>query len=131
MVPATAAPGDIDVQLLAVNDFHGRIEVQAGGDGGLITDPGPDGQYGTDDDIRGARRRCGEPGDRRESADSRLGEQDVDSCFTDSTGDTSFGGANFPYLAANVVYNDQGTDPGEPILPPYQLLDVGEGSGWR
>ena len=51
LVPAAAAPGDIDVQLLAVNDFHGRIEVQSGGDGELITDPGPDGAYGTDDDI--------------------------------------------------------------------------------
>lgn len=182
LTPAAAAPGDIDVQLLAVNDFHGRIEVQTGGDGELGTDPGPDGVHGTDDDIvelvGGAANLAvtldqqaadfgGEnsffvgAGDLISASTftssvfldeptievlnalgmdySSVGNHefdrgtdellriDVDSCFTDSTGDTTFDGADFPYLAANVVYNDQGTDPGEPILPPYQLLDVGEG----
>ncbi|MBA2553750.1 MAG: bifunctional metallophosphatase/5'-nucleotidase, partial [Geodermatophilaceae bacterium] len=191
VVPAAAAPGDIDVQLLAVNDFHGRIEVQSGSDGELIVSPGPDGIYGTDDDVSelvggaanlavtldqqaadfgGANSFFVGAGDLisastftssvfldeptievlnalgmdyssvgnhefdrgtdellRIDGGGCVGEQNVDSCFTDSTGDTSFDGADFPYLAANVVYNDQGTNPGEPILPPYELLDVGDG----
>ncbi|MBA2417112.1 MAG: bifunctional metallophosphatase/5'-nucleotidase [Geodermatophilaceae bacterium] len=191
LIPATAAPGDIDVQLLAVNDFHGRIEVQSGGDGELITDPGPDGEYGTDDDVSelvGGAANLATTLDQQAadfgSANSFfvgagdlisastftssvfldeptievlnalgmdyssvgnhefdrgtdellridgggcVGEQNVDSCFTDSTGDTRFDGADFPYLAANVVYNDAGVNPGEPILPAYELLDVGDG----
>ncbi len=196
VIPVAAAPGDIQVQLMAVNDFHGRIEVQSGGDGELITAPGPDGEYGTDDDVtelvggaanlavaldqQGADFTAGggtagnsffvgagdlisaspftssvfldEPTievlnalgmdyssvgnhefDRgtdellRIDGGGCVGEQDVDSCFTDSTGDTTFDGADFPYLAANVVYNDDGLAPGETILPPYELLDVGDG----
>jgi 5'-nucleotidase len=46
----------------------------------------------------------------------------VDGCFTDSTG-APFAGARFPYLAANVL--DRAT--GAPILPPYQVFDVGGG----
>ncbi|SDC00526.1 5'-nucleotidase [Geodermatophilus telluris] len=48
---AQAAPGDgaggLPVQLVAVNDFHGRISPQSGGDGELTTGPGPDGDYAT------------------------------------------------------------------------------------
>ena len=48
---AQAAPGDGDgglpVQLVAMNDFHGRISTQTGGDGELVTSPGPDGDYAT------------------------------------------------------------------------------------
>ncbi|MEU2349226.1 bifunctional metallophosphatase/5'-nucleotidase [Modestobacter sp. NPDC049651] len=47
---AAAAAGDV-VQLVTMNDFHGRISPQSGGDGTLITDPGPDGAYGTADDV--------------------------------------------------------------------------------
>jgi 5'-nucleotidase len=46
----------------------------------------------------------------------------VDGCWTDSAGDT-FHGTDFPYLAANVV--DKTTR--QPILPPYQVLDVAGG----
>ncbi|WP_199589343.1 bifunctional UDP-sugar hydrolase/5'-nucleotidase [Blastococcus sp. TF02A-26] len=42
---ASAAAGD-QVQIIAMNDFHGRISPQEGGDGTLITSPGPDGVYG-------------------------------------------------------------------------------------
>jgi 5'-nucleotidase len=42
---AGAAEGDV-VQLIAMNDFHGRISPQTGGDGTLVTSPGPDGIYG-------------------------------------------------------------------------------------
>ncbi|PRY51636.1 5'-nucleotidase [Geodermatophilus tzadiensis] len=48
---AQAAPGDgsggLPVQLVAMNDFHGRISTQTGGDGELVTSPGPDGDYAT------------------------------------------------------------------------------------
>ncbi len=46
----------------------------------------------------------------------------VDGCYSDSTG-ADFHGTDFPYLAANVV--TAGTD--TPMLPPYEILDVGSG----
>ncbi len=39
---------DVPIQLLAMNDFHGRISLTAGGDSELVTDPGPDGVWGPD-----------------------------------------------------------------------------------
>jgi 5'-nucleotidase len=47
---------------------------------------------------------------------------ELDGCFTDSTG-TAFAGADFPYLAANVVSRRTG----EPMLPPYQVLKIPSG----
>jgi 5'-nucleotidase len=48
---ASAAPGNgaggLPVQLVAMNDFHGRISPQTGSDGELVTSPGPDGDYAT------------------------------------------------------------------------------------
>lgn len=41
--PASAAPGDVDVQLLALSDFHGRFTPQSGGDGTLPDPMGVDG----------------------------------------------------------------------------------------
>jgi 5'-nucleotidase len=46
---ASAAPKDVSVQLLAMNDFHGRISLTSGGDSQLLTSPGPDGVYGDPD----------------------------------------------------------------------------------
>jgi 5'-nucleotidase len=44
---AAAAPKNVTVQLLAMNDFHGRITAQPNpGDGQLLTSPGLDGVYG-------------------------------------------------------------------------------------
>ena len=43
---ASAAPKDVTVQLLAMNDFHGRITETTGSDSQLLTSPGPDGVYG-------------------------------------------------------------------------------------
>jgi 5'-nucleotidase len=43
---AAAAPKDVTVQLLAMNDFHGRISTTTGGDSQLLTSPGADGVYG-------------------------------------------------------------------------------------
>ncbi|MFC7573479.1 hypothetical protein ACFQX8_14320 [Klenkia terrae] len=49
---APAAPAaDIPVQLMGINDFHGRISETTGTDSQLLTDPGPDGAYGTADDV--------------------------------------------------------------------------------
>jgi 5'-nucleotidase len=48
--PATPA-ADIPVQLMGINDFHGRISETTGADSQLLTDPGPDGAYGTADDV--------------------------------------------------------------------------------
>jgi 5'-nucleotidase len=51
---ADAAPKpklDIPVQLIAMNDFHGRIQNTTGGDAQQVTAPGPDGVYGTSDDV--------------------------------------------------------------------------------
>ncbi|CAB4906129.1 MAG: bifunctional metallophosphatase/5'-nucleotidase [Actinobacteria bacterium] len=48
--PAQAADGDV-IQLVAMNDFHGRISPQSGGDGSLVTATGPDNVYGTSDDV--------------------------------------------------------------------------------
>jgi 5'-nucleotidase len=60
-VPAAAqaapkAKPDVPVQLIAMNDFHGRIELtptnsSGTGEAQQITAPGPDGAYGTGDDV--------------------------------------------------------------------------------
>ena len=44
--PAVAGPDGVPVQLIAMNDFHGRISLTAGGDSELVTAPGPDGVFG-------------------------------------------------------------------------------------
>jgi 5'-nucleotidase len=49
---ASAAPKDVTVQLLAMNDFHGRITETTGSDSQLLTAPGPDGAYGSADDVK-------------------------------------------------------------------------------
>src|SRR4051794_39735740 len=46
---ADAAPTpkpSVPVQLIAMNDFHGRITNTTGADSQLLTSPGPDGVYG-------------------------------------------------------------------------------------
>jgi 5'-nucleotidase len=53
-VPAAAAAAprpNIPVQLIAMNDFHGRIQNTSNADAQQITAPGSDGVYGTGDDI--------------------------------------------------------------------------------
>ena len=44
--PCRGAPPRVPVQLVAMNDFHGRISLTAGGDSQLVTAPGPDGVFG-------------------------------------------------------------------------------------
>ena len=50
-VPAAAgaATGNVPVQVLAINDFHGRIAASNGNDSKLVTGPGPDGVYAAAD----------------------------------------------------------------------------------
>jgi 5'-nucleotidase len=205
---ADAAPKpNVPVQLIAMNDFHGRIELTAGADSQQITAPGADGVYGTSDDkvetVGGAANVSatvkrlqaqfaqenggstssffvgagdlvsGSPFASAVFKDeptievldamgldvSSVGNHEFDrgtdelrriSGATDGTytddvtacpttlngepfvagadgcfgeGEHAFDGADFPYLAANVV--DKTT--GAPILPPYQVYDVGGG----
>jgi 5'-nucleotidase len=198
---AAGARPDVPVQLLAMNDFHGRISLTTGGDSQLVTAPGPDGVFGpdaagvTDDvvtEVGGSanvastvqrlqadfRREAGgssssffvgagdlvsaspfessvfkdEPtievlnaigldvssvGNHefdRGTEELRRISAATDGSFTDDVAacdgvtpgvDGCFGepghefeGAQFPYLAANVVSRDTG----EPMLPPYQVF---------
>ena len=51
--PVTAAAAaDVPVQIIGMNDFHGRISETTGNDSQLLSAPGPDGQYGTADDLK-------------------------------------------------------------------------------
>jgi 5'-nucleotidase len=206
-VAAADLKPDIPVQLIAMNDFHGRIQNTSGADSQQITAPGPDGAYGTADDdvtiVGGSAnvaatvqklqasftaengRRSGSwfvgAGDlisaspfessvfkdeptievlnamgldvssvgnhefdrgteelRRISAATdgthtddvvacpeTLGgeafEVGVDGCFGE--GEHAFHGAEFPYLAANVISKETG----EPMLPPYQVYNLPNG----
>jgi 5'-nucleotidase len=198
---ADAAPKpklDVPVQLIAMNDFHGRIKNTDGADSQQITAPGPDGTYGTKDDdvsiVGGAanvaatveklqadfRAASGEKsgswfvgaGDLISASPfessvfkdeptievldamgldaSSVGNHEFDrgteelrriSSATDGTysddvtacqgilpgetgcfgdGEHAFDGADFPYLAANVVSKETG----QPMLPPYQVFDI-------
>src|SRR3954451_12213109 len=205
---ASAAPKDVTVQLLAMNDFHGRISTTAGSDSQLLTSPGADGVYGVNpatgknDDVsttvggsasvaatvqslqtsfqdttdgphssyfvgagdlisastfessvykdeptievlnamgldvssvgnhefdRGTEelRRISAATDGLFSDDVTACEGVVageDGCFTDSQGQP-FEGADYPYLAANVVMKDTG----QPMLPPFEVFDIGGG----
>jgi 5'-nucleotidase len=198
------APATVPVQLIAMNDFHGRIALTAGADSEQITAPGPDGAYGTPDDIKtivggsanvastvqrlqseftaasGAKsgswfvgagdlisaspfessvfkdeptievlnamgldvssvgnhefdrgteelRRVsaatdGTFTDNVTACPATLGGEPfvvgVDGCFGE--GGHAFHGADFPYLAANVVSRKTGKS----MLPPYQVFDV-------
>jgi 5'-nucleotidase len=197
----------IPVQLVAMNDFHGRISETSGGDSQLITGPGDDEVYGVnpgtnknDDTFLtvGGAAHVAATVDRVKSSFARetrgrgssffvgagdlisastfessffkdepaiealnamgldvssvgnhefdRGTQELrrvsaatDGTFTDNvracqgvevgvtgcfgTGQHKFHGADFPYLAANVVSKRTG----KPMLPPYEILDVGGG----
>jgi 5'-nucleotidase len=193
---ASAAPKDVTVQLLAMNDFHGRISETTGSDSQLLTAPGPDGAYGSADDVKtvvgGSANVATTVRDLQASFGSStkgphtslfVGAGDlvsaspfessvfkdeptlevldamgldassvgnhefdrgtdelrrisaatdgtwtddvtacegvtvgVDGCF--GTDGHEFDGADFPYLAANVISNETG----EPMLPPYQVF---------
>jgi 5'-nucleotidase len=194
------------VQLVAMNDFHGRISLTTGGDSQLVTAPGPDGVFGenelgeSDDvvvEVGGSANVAAtvqrlQAEFRKESRGSAasffVGAGDLisaspfessvfkdeptievlnamgldvssvgnhefdrgteelrrisaatDGTFTDDVaacdgvtvgvdgcfgeGEHAFTGAEFPYLAANVLDRDTG----EPMLPPYQVFSTPTG----
>jgi 5'-nucleotidase len=204
--PAGARLEAIPVQLIAMNDFHGRISLTSGGDSELVTAPGPDGVFGENergesDDVvtvvggsanvastvqrlqtafrqvvggsaasffvgagdlvsaspfessvfkdeptievlnaigldvssvgnhefdrgTGELRRISAATDGRYTDDVTACEgvvPGVDGCF--GVDEHAFTGAEFPYLAANVVSGDTG----EPMLPPYEVLSTPTG----
>ena len=51
-VADAAPPGNEPVQVLAINDFHGRISPTTGNESRLATAPGPDGVFGTNGGVR-------------------------------------------------------------------------------
>jgi 5'-nucleotidase len=203
---AGAQPDGVAVQLVAMNDFHGRISLTAGGDSQLVTAPGPDGVFGenelgeSDDvvvEVGGSANVAAtvqrlQSEFRRETRGSAasffVGAGDMvsaspfessvfkdeptievlnamgldvssvgnhefdrgteelrrisaatDGSFTDDVtacegitigvdgcfgeGAHAFAGAEFPYLAANVVDKDTG----QPMLPPYQVFHTPTG----
>jgi 5'-nucleotidase len=200
--PRTPAPAaDLEVQLLAMNDVHGRISETTGTDAILSTGPGGDERWGTVDDpgpiVGGAEHIAGTV-DQAQAAFVAQGGTDqaslfvgagdlvsaspfnssafkdeptiealnamgldvsavgnhefdrgtqelrrisaaTDGAYTDDvtacqgvqvgvtgcfgTGKHAFEGAEFPFLAANVVSSRTG----RPMLPPYQVFDVGGG----
>ena len=207
---AGAHPDGVPVQLVAMNDFHGRISLTAGGDSQLVTAPGPDGVFGENelgesDDVvtevggsanvattvqrvqteyrretrgsaasffvgagdlvsaspfessffkdeptievlnemgldvssvgnhefdRGTEelRRISAATDGTFTDDVTACEGitvGVDGCFGE--GEHAFTGADFPYLAANVLAKDTG----EPMLPPYQVFHTPRACGSR
>jgi 5'-nucleotidase len=209
-VPAAAgaAPSEpIAVQLVAMNDFHGRIQNTANADSQQVSTPGEDGVYGTSDDkvttvggsahVSATVQRVQQAFRDVHGADaasyfvgagdlisaspfessifkdeptieilnamgldvSSVGNHEfdrgteelrrisaaTDDSYTDDVvacpetlngqpfvvgtdgcfgqGEHEFHGAEFPYLAANVL--DKAT--GEPMLPPYQVYEVGNG----
>lgn len=169
---AGAAGEPVDVQLLAMNDFHGRFEALAGSDSQLAGYPDPVGgaayipplmdqlhtsftDAGGDADnslfvgagdlisaspfassvfkdepsievlnalgldfssVGNHEFDHGQDELQRIQNGGCVGEPGVDSCFRDD----QFAGADFPYLAANVVDNSTG----EPILPPYEIREM-------
>jgi 5'-nucleotidase len=207
---AGADPGgdrpDVPVQLVAMNDFHGRISLTTGGDSELVTSPGPDGVWGPDENgnsddvvtevggsanvaatvqrLQGAFRQefggssasffvaagdlvsaspfesslfkdeptievmdamgvdvssVGNHEFDRGTEELRRISAATDGTFTDDVAacdgvtpgvdgcfgeaEHAFTGAQFPYLAANVVSRDTG----EPMLPPYQVFYTATG----
>ncbi len=77
---------------------------------------------GTDELRRISAATDGTFSDDIGACDGRLVDPGVDGCYQDSAGQ-DFHGTDYPYLAANVVM--AGT--AEPMLPPYEILDVGGG----
>ncbi|TFV89097.1 bifunctional metallophosphatase/5'-nucleotidase [Blastococcus sp. CT_GayMR16] len=202
--PAPATPSaDVPVQLLAMNDFHGRISETTAGDSQLFTGvgPGPDKTAGTADDgiesVGGAAHIATTVNNARsafigaggtDASSLFVGAGDLisaspfnssafkdeptievlnamgldvssvgnhefdrgteelrrisgatDGTYTDDvtacegivvgstgcfgTGEHAFDGADFPYLAANVISKTTQ----QPMLPPYQVFNVGGG----
>jgi 5'-nucleotidase len=138
---------EVDLQLLAINDFHGNIEAASS-----LTHPGADGPVGGAEylathldqaregerysttvaagDLIGASPFLSAVFDDEPTVESlnamgvevsSVGNHEFDAGFEELNriieGDEDFEGADFPYLGANVV--DEAT--GEPVLDPYWI----------
>ena len=173
LVPATAQakPRDVEVQLLAINDFHGNLEPPTGSSGRITSAPGaspvdaggaaylathirqlretnPNSLVVSAGDLIGASpllsaafhdeptiEAMNEIGldlnavgnhefDEGEAELLRMqygGCHPTDTAGTCKDADGRFDGANFRFLAANVVRRDTG----EPLFPPYEIRKFG------
>ncbi len=173
LVPATAQakPRDVEVQLLAINDFHGNLEPPTGSSGRITSEPGaspvdaggaaylathirqlretnPNSLVVSAGDLIGASpllsaafhdeptiEAMNEIGldlnavgnhefDEGEAELLRMqygGCHPTDTAGTCKDADGRFDGANFRFLAANVVRRDTG----EPLFPPYEIRKFG------
>jgi 5'-nucleotidase len=144
---------EVDLQLLAINDFHGNIEAASsltypghtapvGGAEYLAThlEQAREGErYSTTvaaGDLIGGSPFLSAVFDDEPTIESlnamgievsSVGNHEFDAGYEELTriieGDEDFEGADFPYLGANVV--DEAT--GEPVLDPYWVKDFGRG----
>ncbi|MEU4422733.1 ExeM/NucH family extracellular endonuclease [Actinoplanes sp. NPDC024001] len=132
----TGAAGPVDLQLLSINDFHGRLESPTAGNGGAAQ------LVGMVDQLRAANPNTAwiSAGDNIGAstfisaidadnptidvlnagglAVSAVGNHEFDKGLADLQGRVETR-ANFPYLAANVYKN------GERVLPGYHVQTLG------
>ncbi|WP_083449587.1 ExeM/NucH family extracellular endonuclease [Actinoplanes rectilineatus] len=132
----TGVAGPVDLQLLSINDFHGRLESPTTGNGGAAQLVGAVNQLRAENpntawvsvgDNIGASTFISAIDDDNPTIDalnagglnvSAVGNHEFDKGLSDLLGRVS-DRADFPYLAAN-VYKD-----GERVLPGYVVQSVG------
>ncbi|GAA2648374.1 ExeM/NucH family extracellular endonuclease [Paractinoplanes durhamensis] len=132
----TGLTGPVDLQLLSINDFHGRLEAPSAGVGGAaqlvglvnqLRTANPNTAWVSAGDNIGASTFISAIDSDNPTLDalnagglnvSAVGNHEFDKGLADLTGRVE-DRANFPYLAAN-VYKD-----GQRILPGYSVQTVG------
>jgi 5'-nucleotidase len=133
----TGAPKPVNLQLLNINDFHGRIEAPTAGTGGAAQLVGlvdklraenPNTIWTSAGDNIGASTFVSSIDDDNPTIDalnagglavSAVGNHEFDKGITDLTGHVQ-GRAKFPFLGANVYTAD-----GKRALPAYDIETVG------
>ncbi|MEV4343639.1 ExeM/NucH family extracellular endonuclease [Actinoplanes sp. NPDC049596] len=132
----TTASGPVDLQLLSVNDFHGRLEQPTAGNGGAaqlvgmidaLRKQNPNTAWVSAGDNIGASTFISAIDGDNPTIDalnagglavSAVGNHEFDKGLADLQGRVE-DRAKFPYLAANVYQN------GERVLPGYSVQTVG------
>ncbi|WP_067496471.1 ExeM/NucH family extracellular endonuclease [Actinoplanes sp. TFC3] len=132
----TKASGPVDLQLLSINDFHGRLESPSAGVGGAAQLVGavnklraenPNTAWVSAGDNIGASTFISAIDGDNPTIDalnkgglnvSAVGNHEFDKGLADLTGRVE-GRADFPYLGANVYQN------GQRLLDPYAVQTVG------
>ncbi|WP_436524209.1 ExeM/NucH family extracellular endonuclease [Actinoplanes sp. HUAS TT8] len=132
----TSAPKPIDLQLLSINDFHGRIEQPTAGNGGAaqlvglvnkLRGENPNTLWSASGDLVGASTFVSSIANDDPTLDalnagglsvSSVGNHEFDKGADDLLNHLDQK-ANFPYLAANVYKDDKR------ILPGYSVQTVG------